>query len=110
MEYFDKTRIWKTMKMTFAAKMYCAMETILCSTDMNLDLTSIEWLVEFINFSKKLCPAIYAIDTMKKIIMPLGEVLKSIKKFATVASTFAKIRAESRPNINTVNRRLDLIK
>jgi hypothetical protein len=62
------------------------------------------------NFSKKLCPTMYAADTMKKIIMPLEEVLKSIKKFATVASTFAKIRRESKPNINTVNRRLDLIK
>ena len=52
----------------------------------------------------------YAADTMKKIIMPLEEVLKSIKKFATVALTFAKIRREIKPNINTVNRRLDLIK
>ena len=52
----------------------------------------------------------YAADIMKNNIMPLEEVLKSIKKFATVASTFAKIRRESKPNTNTASRRLDLIK
>ena len=62
------------------------------------------------NFNRKLCPSIYAIDTMTKIIIPLADVLKSTKKFATVASTFAKIRRESKPNVNAVNRRLDLIK
>lgn len=62
------------------------------------------------NFSKKLCPKTYAADTMRKSTMPKEEVLKSFKKFATVASTFANIRTESKPNINTVNRRLDLVK
>lgn len=47
---------------------------------------------------------------MKKNIMPLEEVLKSIRKFATVALTFAKMSRESKLNINTVNRRSDLIK
>jgi len=56
------------------------------------------------NFNRKLCPSMYAIDTMTKKIMPVAEVLKSTKKFATVASTLAKTSRVSRHNINPENR------
>jgi len=52
----------------------------------------------------------YDIDTMTKKIIPLAVVLKSTKKFATVASTLAKISRARKHEINTVNSRLDLIK
>jgi hypothetical protein len=62
------------------------------------------------NFNKKLCPRMYAIDTMTKEIIPIAVVLKSTKKFATVASTLAKTSRVNRHNINPENRRLDLTK
>jgi len=62
------------------------------------------------NFNKKLCPRMYDIDTMTKKIIPLAVVLKSTKKFATVASTFAKTSRVNKINTDPVNRRLDWIK
>lgn len=62
------------------------------------------------NFNKKLCPRMYAIATMTKKTIPIAVVLKSIKKFATVASTLAKTSRVNRINTNPVNRRLDFIK
>lgn len=52
----------------------------------------------------------YAIDVMTKKIIPIVAVLKSTKKFATVASTFAKTSRVNRHNTKPKNRRLDLIK
>lgn len=52
----------------------------------------------------------YATDTMTKKIIPLAVVLKSTKKFATVASTFAKTSRVNKINTDPVNRRLDWIK
>ena len=52
----------------------------------------------------------YAIDIMTKKTMPIVVVLKSTKKFATVASTLAKTSSVSRININPKNRRLEFIK
>ena len=52
----------------------------------------------------------YAIDTMTKKIIPIAEVLKSTKKFATVASTLAKTSRVNRHNTKPENRRLDFIK
>jgi hypothetical protein len=52
----------------------------------------------------------YAIEIMTKQIIPIVAVLKSTKKFATVASTLAKTSRVSRININPKNRRLDFIK
>ena len=47
---------------------------------------------------------------MTKKMIPIAEVLKSTKKFATVASTLAKISRPSNPKINTEDRLLDLTK
>lgn len=47
---------------------------------------------------------------MTKKMIPIAEVLKSTKKFATVALTLAKISRPSKPNINTEDRLLDLTK
>jgi hypothetical protein len=62
------------------------------------------------NFNKKLCPRMYATDTMTKKIIPLAVVLKSARKFATVALTLAKTSRVNRINTTPVNRRLDWIK
>ena len=51
-----------------------------------------------------------AADTMTKKMMPTAEVLKSTKKFATVASTLAKISRPSKPNMNNEDRLLDFSK
>lgn len=52
----------------------------------------------------------YAIETMTKKVIPLAAVLNSTKKFATVASTFAKISRVNRIITTPENRLLDLIK
>jgi hypothetical protein len=52
----------------------------------------------------------YADDTMTKKTMPMVAVLKSTRKFATVASTLAKTSRVNRHNTKPENRRLDLIK
>jgi len=52
----------------------------------------------------------YAIATMTKKTIPIAVVLKSIKKFATVASTLAKTSRVNRINTNPVKRRFDFIK
>jgi hypothetical protein len=52
----------------------------------------------------------YAIDTMTKKTIPIAVVLKSTKKFATVASTLAKTSRVNRINTSPENRRLDFIK
>ncbi len=52
----------------------------------------------------------YATDTMTKKIIPMAVVLKSARKFATVASTLAKTSRVNRINTTPVNRRLDWIK
>jgi hypothetical protein len=62
------------------------------------------------NFNKKLCPRIYAIDTMTKKTIPIAVVLKSIRKFATVASTLAKTSRVNRINTSPENRLFDFIK
>jgi hypothetical protein len=62
------------------------------------------------NFNKKLCPSMYAIDTKMKKLIPTAVVLKSARKFATVASTLAKTSRVNRINTNPENRRLDWIK
>jgi len=41
---------------------------------------------------------------MTKKIIPVAEVLKSTKKFATVASTLAKTSRDNIPSIKTENR------
>jgi len=62
------------------------------------------------NFNKKLCPRMYAMDTMTKTAIPIAVILKSSRKFATVASTLAKTSSVNRTNTNPENRRLDWIK
>lgn len=52
----------------------------------------------------------YANDIMTNKTMPIAVVLKSAKKFATVASTLAKTSRVNRINTNPENRRLDFIK
>jgi len=52
----------------------------------------------------------YAMDTMTKTAIPIAVILKSSRKFATVASTLAKTSSVNRTNTNPENRRLDWIK
>lgn len=47
---------------------------------------------------------------MTKSMIPIVEMLKSTKKFATVSLTLAKTNRASKHNINPENRLLDLIK
>ena len=82
----------------------------MCRLFINLDLSFTNRLVEFMNFSKKLCPITYPADTMVNKIIPATEVLNSTKKFATVASTLAKISSPTRIDINKKTRWSDVIK
>ena len=52
----------------------------------------------------------YAIDTITKKTIPIAVVLKSTKKFATVASTFANTSRANKTSTNPENRLLDFIK